>query len=146
MILLKELLVELGACNEAQLWVGDKAIEEVVETCPRGDWALWLASKLKIDLQTLTLAKALCAKTVIHLMKDQRSIDAINIAEKFGRGQATREELDAAAAAAYYAADVAYDAAYANKAKRVNQLQTANICREILGAHIIEKINQLLTK
>jgi hypothetical protein len=53
---------------------------------------------------------------------------------------------DAAAAAAYYAADVAYDAAYANKAKRVNQLQTANICREILGAHIIEKVNQLLTK
>ena len=177
---LKELLIELDACTEARIWVGGKSIEEVVKTCPRGDWALWLAYNLEIDLQTLTLAKALCAKTVLHLMKDQRSIDAVNIAERFGRGEATRVELDAARdaayaayAAAYAAKDVAYAAAAAvdaadadaaadavayaaayaayaaddaAKAKRANQLETANIYREILGAQIIEKVNQLLVK
>jgi hypothetical protein len=48
-------------------------------------------------------------------MKDERSINAVNVAERFGRGEATEQELRDAADAAYYAADAAYyatDAAY----------------------------------
>ena len=101
----KELLIELRACSEAREWAEDKTIEQVVEQCHRGDWLLWLARKVDIGLQPLTLAKGHCANTVRHLMKDESSIKAVDIAIAFGEGKATREELEAAAAAAYAADD-----------------------------------------
>ena len=116
----KDLLIELNACSPAIAWVEDKNIEEVLRDSYRGDWLLWLAKKLDLPFNKLTLAKARCAKTVIHLMKNQKSIYAVNIAERFGLDECTLEELNAAAyaasAAAYadaaaYAADAAYDAA-----------------------------------
>ncbi len=116
----KELLIELRACSDARKWAVDMPIEEIVTTCHRGDWLLWLAQKVNIPLKELTLAKGYCAKTVIHLMKDERSIKAVEAAIAFGEGNITRGELDAAYAAAYAAADAAaadaaaaYAAAYA---------------------------------
>jgi len=106
----KDLLIELNACNPAIEWAEDKTIEEVLRDSRRGDWLLWLAKKLDLPLNKLTLAKARCAKTVIHLIRDERSIDAVNIAERFGLDECTLEELNAAADAAAYAA---YAAAYA---------------------------------
>lgn len=178
----KDLLIEFNACNEARIWTKDKTIEEVVETCHRGDWLLWLGKKLYLPLNKMTLAKARCAKTVIHLMKDQRSVDAVNIAEKFGLDECTRQELivaaeiaadvtyvldayvPAAAAAAgasavygiYADADVATATADASAiygiyadgvdsaAKIKNQQETANICKEIIGQLIIDKVNSLI--
>lgn len=52
-----------------------------------------------------------CARQVQHLMKDQRSIDALDVAERFAHGAATREELDAARDAAGAAAGAASGAA-----------------------------------
>ena len=213
---LKELLTELNACNEAIKWVSDKTIEDAVKDVERGDWLLWLAKKIEIHIKPLTLAKAMCAKTVIHLMKDKKSIDAVNLAEKYGLtdeisdddlnnaadaadaayaayaaaayasasasadaayaayASASIDAGDAAAAAsasasayAYASADAAYAAAYASAyasdsasayasasasadaayaaAKRKNQLQTADICREILGELIINSVKELLS-
>jgi hypothetical protein len=166
---LKDLLIELNACEDAIDWVGDKTIEQALADSQRGDWLLWLAKKLDLPLNKLTLAKARCAKTVIHLMKDQRSIDAVNVAEKFGLDECTIEELNtaaadaayAAAAAAAYAADAAYAAAYAAYAaayaaaayaaayaadayadKIKNRKQTSDICIEILGELIIDAVNK----
>jgi hypothetical protein len=104
MITFKELLIDINACKEARLWAGDRTIEEVLRDSWRGDWLLWLAKKLDLPLNKLTLAKSRCAKTVIHLMKDKRSIDAVNVAEKFGLDECTLEELNSAAYAAYAAA------------------------------------------
>ena len=138
---LKELLIELNACNEAKVFVSNKNIEDAVKDVKRGDWLLWLAKKIEIPIKPLTLAKTRCAKTVIHLMKDQRSIDAVNIAEKYGlTDEISDNDLKNAADAAAYAA--AYAAADA--AKRKNQVQTADICREILGELIINRVNELL--
>ena len=95
--------------------------------CSRGDWMLWLASRLNVNDRILTKAKALCAKTVIHLMEDDRSKKAIEEAIKYGNNEISRDKLNktavaaayAAAAdadaddAAYAAADAAYAAAYA---------------------------------
>ena len=53
--------------------------------CPRGDWMLWIAKRVGIDIRTPTLAKGYCAKTVIHLMKYQRSKDAVKAAIDFER-------------------------------------------------------------
>ena len=113
----KQLLIELNACEDAREWADDKSIEEAVNTCPRGDWMLWLAKKVNVGIRPLTLAKGKCANTVRHLMKDERSIKAVDSAIDFGNGLIEESELrdaDAAAAyAAYAAAYAAYAAAYA---------------------------------
>jgi hypothetical protein len=155
----KELLIELDACESAREWAGDMPIEEVVATCHQGDWLLWLAKKVDADLRLCTLAKGHYANTIRHLMKDERSINAVNVAIAFGEGKATREELDAAAAASRAAADAAYAAAadayaaaayaaYAAAADAysdaLNRQQTADICREYIGESLIQKVNQLL--
>jgi hypothetical protein len=114
---MKNLLKKLNACEDAREWAADKTWQEVYETCHRGDWLLWLFKETNPDdLQLLTLAKGHCANTVRHLMKDERSIKAIDAAIAFGLGEITKDELaatDAAASAAAYAAYAAASAAYA---------------------------------
>jgi hypothetical protein len=101
---MKKLLIKLKACSEAKEWAKNKSWEEVYNTCHRGDWLLWLFKKTNPDdLQLLTLAKGHCANTVRHLMKDERSIKAVDVAIAFGEGKATREDADATYAAAYAA-------------------------------------------
>ena len=112
---MKKTLEKLNACNAALEWVGDKTWEECYNTCERGDWLLWLFQKTNPDdLQFLTLAKGHCANTVRHLMKDERSIKAVDAAIAFGEGKITEDELDAAYAAAAHAADAADAAAAAS--------------------------------
>ena len=163
----KDLLIQLDACESAREWAGDMPIEEVVATCHRGDWLLWLTKRVDADLRLRTLAKGHCANTVRHLMTDERSLNAVDVAIAFGEGKATREELDAAAYTAYAAAT--FDAAYAAYAAAtdaataaadttaataaaaayaayaaLNRQQTADICREYIGESLIQKVNQLL--
>lgn len=130
---MKAILNKLNACQEAVEWAENKPIEEIINTCHRGDWLLWLARKLDVDFQKLTLARGLCANTVRHLMKDERSIKAVDTAIAFGKGEVTQEELDDASAyaSAYASADAS--------AKKENQLLTAKICRDVLGEILIEK-------
>lgn len=149
----KELLIKLDVCEEAREWARDMPIEEIVSTCHRGDWLLWLAKKVDVDLRLRTLAKGHCANTVRHLMTDERSLNAVDVAIAFGEGKATREELDAVAYAAYAAvgADAAYTAAaaaytYVADADALNRQQIADICRKYVGEALIEKVNQLLTE
>ncbi len=54
-----------------------------------------------------------CARQVQHLMKDQRSIEAIDVAEKYAHGLATEDELTTAGAAA---GSASWDAGGANQA------------------------------
>jgi hypothetical protein len=175
---MKQLLIKLNACNEAMEWAGDKTWEEIYRTCHRGDWLLWLFKQTNPnDLRLLTLAKGHCANTVRHLMKDERSIKAVDAAIAYGEGRIDIEELnnaattadavffataaayavtaaaaayaayatdayaDAAAAAAAYAAAAAAAYAYADAyaaaaAKKNNQQQTADICRQYLPIKI----------
>jgi len=117
---MKDLLLKLKACKEAVEWAGDKTAKEIIDTCHRGDWLLWLADKLKVDDRPFTLAKGHCANTVRHLMKDDRSIKAVDAAIAYGNGEISKEELkdsSYASYAAYYAADASYAAsAYAASA------------------------------
>ena len=147
---LKQYLESLKACASAIKWAGDKTIEQVVTECHRGDWLLWLAKKCGVELQPLTLAKGHCANTVRHLMSDERSLIAVDVAIAFGEGRATRDELDAATSAAYDATAAAASyaaAAYAaDAAAYTNQQQTADICRKYIGDLIIEKVNKHLNQ
>jgi hypothetical protein len=161
---MKELLIKLGACSDARIWADNKSWKEIYETCERGDWLLWLYSRTAHkDIKRLTLAKAHCVNTVRHLMKDERSRKAVDVAIAFGEGKATKEELIIAyfAATAVYASYASYDvvhavvyavyisyaanaanaAAYAANAaasKEKNQRQTADICRKYLPFEIWE--------
>ena len=142
---MKDLLIKLNACQDAKDWAADKSWKEIYQTCHRGDWLLWLFQKTNPnDLQLLTLAKGHCANTVRHLMKDERSIKAVDVAIAFGEGKASREELDSAASAAY-AADAASWAASAtafsasdaaSAAFTENEQLTADICRKYLPIEV----------
>jgi len=148
-----EKLKELEACTEAIKWCKDndiQTVQEAWEKCERGDWMLWLYYNLcPDDIIGITLAKGHCANTVRHLMKDERSIKAVDTAIRYGEGKATDNELKAASDAAAYASDAAASAsasaayasdaayacaadAYATFAKKETQKLTAEICRKYL--------------
>lgn len=83
---------------EAYEFAKDLTLEQFLLACERGDWILWLFARTNPDsLQQLTLAKGHCANSIRDLMKDDRSIKAVDTAIVFGEGKATREELDNAA-------------------------------------------------
>ena len=155
-------LNSLHACISSIEWLEDRNAEQMWNDCHRGDWMLWLLQKLDLDNRKLTLCKGKCAETVKHLMKDERSINAVEVAIRYGYSEATDEELTAATAAAAYAAaaatayaayaaaaataaytaaaadaaaaaaTAAYTAAAADAARKANQQQTSEIIRSIV--------------
>jgi hypothetical protein len=125
-------LKDMHACDEAVQFADDfRSLKSAWNACERGDWMLWLIRRTmnkddESQLRVLTLAKAICAKLVLHLMLDERSKNAVDVAERFGLGQASRMELDAAAATAYAAAaNAAYTAAAADAANAANAAYAA---------------------
>lgn len=165
---LKKFLEKNETCDDGFEFAKDLTLEQFLSTCERGDWILWLFRRTNPnDKRTRILVAAHCANTVRHLMRDQRSLDAVDIAIRYGNNQATDEELDAAAYAAKAAADAAADidadadAAYAAyavfavfaanagyaanaaanaAAEKANQKLTADICRQYLPIEIWGKI------
>ena len=102
---------KFNPCIEARQFRNKfESFEQAWKACHRGDWMLWIAKRLDVDNRMITLAKGYCANTVIKLMKDERSREAVRTAIKYGKGLIELSELDAAYAAAY---DAAYAAAYA---------------------------------
>jgi hypothetical protein len=72
------------------------------------DDALWCLRAVDGHEKEKRLFAVWCARQVQHLMKDKRSLDALDVAERFANGDATLVELDAA----YAAADAARSAAW----------------------------------
>ena len=163
-------LEKLNACEEAIKWVGDKSLKEAWKKCKRGDWMLWYYFEKVGFTKQLVKAKADCASLVKHLMKDQRSLDALQACYDYVDGKISKEELrqatdaayDAAAAssassaafAAYSAVDAAYDAfytsvyvasadSYASAADRKEALkECADICREVLTESLFKNVEK----
>ena len=74
------------------------------------DDALWCLRAVEGHDREIRLFAVWCARQVQHLMTDPRSTAALDVAERFANGEASRYELAAAYDAAY---DAAYAAAYA---------------------------------
>ena len=80
-------------------------------------WALRCVPKIDRDARLFAIW---CAREVQHLMADPRSLDALDVAERFADGRASIDELgaagdaarDAARAAAWAAGDAAWHAAW----------------------------------
>lgn len=68
------------------------------------DDALWCLRAVDGHKREMRLFAVECARSVQHLMTDKRSLDALDVAERYANGQATQAELAAAYAAAAYAA------------------------------------------
>jgi len=106
----RKILLKLGATCEGFEWAADKPLQEAWETCHRGDWMLWAAEKVSVDRKLLVAAACDCAELALPYVPsdEDRPRIAIETARKWLRGEATLEEVRAAA----YASS-AYDAAYA---------------------------------
>ena len=68
------------------------------------DDALWCLRAVTGHDREIRLFAVRCARQVQHLMADPRSIAALDVAERFANGEATKTELDAASDAARAAA------------------------------------------
>ena len=158
-----------GLCKPCLKWYqGYDSFEQAWNECHRGDWMIRLAHNIGVNDRLLTLTKARHAKLVLHLMKDQRSINAVHAAEAYGKGEISRDELDRYASearrvyfnsaynltsyAAYSAAssavspcvtaadaaDSVYYSSYNEAAYDETLLQCADICREVLTKEVFK--------
>lgn len=74
------------------------------ERIPNND-KIWAVTRDGVlDDKTLRLFACACAREVWHLFKDERSLKAIEVIERYANGMATEEELAAAQYAAWAAA------------------------------------------
>ena len=114
-----------SACAEGRAWVKDNGItsdSEAWAKLQRPDWMLWLAKNrgVKLDESKLRLFGCDCAEQVLPLFErdypeDKRPRMAIEMARRVANGKATREEVDAAWAAALAAVSDAARAYQADK-------------------------------
>jgi hypothetical protein len=123
-----------------------KILEDTRISVPDRLWCV-----LRTDLvseKLMHLFAVWCVRQVQHLIKDQRSLDALDVAERFANGLATREELSAArttlvaagnavccarGAAAWCAAWATVQAAAADAAKNAAMAATAAAARYAPG-------------
>ena len=110
---IEEFCIEHQACDNGREWAlaHCDTMADVWATA-KPEWLVWVATRPGVLTdRELRLLAIFCARQVEHLLTDQRSRDAIDVAEKFTSGEATREELAAAADAARVAARAAARAA-----------------------------------
>jgi hypothetical protein len=88
-----EVLENYKAGPEAIKWAGHKTTQDAWETCHRGDWMLWIASRLGVDERKLYLCNAEIARHIICLTDDRLSIDVIRAAYEFGIGMIFYKDL-----------------------------------------------------
>jgi hypothetical protein len=110
---MKNWLRKHDACSEGYAWAVSSCstMQDVWDTA-QPEWLIWVATRPGVlDDITLRRFACWCARRVWHLLTDERSRCAIETAERFCDGKATREELTAAKAAALTAARAAARAA-----------------------------------
>jgi hypothetical protein len=102
-------------CGEAAEWAAaqpDQSLSALWDTCPRGDWMLWLAGRLGVDRRILVAAACDCAEQAWAHCRDGGALTAamlvVHVAREWCAGRADLEDVRAAASAADDAAFAAY--------------------------------------
>jgi hypothetical protein len=121
----KEFLKKHSACKDGAKWalsIGEEMADVWDAMIEQGkhDWLIWTATRPGV-FQDSSLRKLACrfiretpladGRKVWNLLTDERSRNAVEVAELYADGKATYEELQAACAAA----DAAYAATYATR-------------------------------
>ena len=110
-------LKNIGACADAIKWsYRYKTWEDLAKNCTNPEWSMWLIQKTNAldDKELRLLACAFVRHTpakdgvVWDLLTDERSRNAVRVAERYANGLASKQERDAARVAAW---DAARDAA-----------------------------------
>ncbi len=126
-------LVQHHACSVAVTWLRehDYGLAAAWEACERADWMLELAACAGVDLRLIVRVGCACARTALPFVPADEPAPriAIETAERWTRGEATREEVRAAAYAAYDAAHAADRAALAAALREM-----AALVRQIIPA------------
>lgn len=146
-----KIMKKYGACYIAIEWAhnnGIKTLRDAWDTCQRSDWMLWALDEIgysdEIKLRTIVCR---CVRetrisdswTVWDLLTDERSKNAVIVTERFIAGDATRQDLSAAAwAAADADAWAAAWAAARDDASAAAREQQADIIREVISFDLIE--------
>ena len=123
-----------SACAEGRKWAianCDSMHDVWLKAQP--DWLVWIATRQGVlPERDLRLFACWCARQVWHLLKDDRSKNAVIVAEKYAVGEATADELAAAcavaaAAAAEWVSANAAEWAAANAAARAATLTEMHV-------------------
>jgi len=110
MMTLREFAESRHACSDGLEWLGERDIAAMWAECQRSDWMVWLLDRMGwADAHAQRSFALRCARRVQPLMRDARSVETLEVVERYLRGDATDEEL----ASAWAAADAAADAARA---------------------------------
>ncbi len=106
-------LEQHGACSEARAWAASYSTPAAAwDACHRPDWMFWALDKIDYhNDRALRLYACWCVRQVWHLLGDERSRNAVEVAERYAVGEATDAELAATRDAALDATrDAAFDA------------------------------------
>jgi len=90
------------ACADAVAWARTQpSLEAAWAECRRGNWMLWLLGRCDADRRLLVKAAALCAEPAAALAGENEGLclAVIQTCIAWSEGEATDEELEAAAAA-----------------------------------------------
>lgn len=104
-----------GACKPGLDWAVNSCntMQDVWDTA-KPEWLIWVATRRgTLTPQMQRKFGVWCVRQIWHLLTDERSKNAVIIAEKYADGMATEAELSAASAAAWAAARSAEHAAWA---------------------------------
>ena len=92
-----EWLKNEGACRKSCPWARGKSLQEAWEKCPRPEWMLWWLKKLGYDdARELRLFACWCVRQVWDAVTDPQCRVAVEVAERYARGEATAGECEKA--------------------------------------------------
>jgi hypothetical protein len=98
MLTIEEFCDKHKACKEGRDWAlaNCESMFDAWGKLPP-EWLIWVATRRGVLTdKELRLFAVFCVRSVEHLLTDQRSKNAIEVAERFVNGDATDEELAAA--------------------------------------------------
>lgn len=105
----RDFCLRFNACEDGTVWALNYSdMRSCYDALLRGEageysasWAIWVVTREGVmSDRDLRLFAVRCARRVQHLMRDHRSVDALDVAERYALGEATDKELSASWAAA----------------------------------------------